>query len=62
MGAVAIMTWNKNESRILQDGEDLSRWAKEELEHLLKRYRMMTALEIAVVLAELKLREGIKND
>jgi len=41
----------------LKEREDLSLRTTEELLDLLKRYRKMTALEISVILAELKIRE-----
>lgn len=55
------MNWLRRTARILEDGEELSRWTDEELERVLKRYREMTALELTAILSELKLPEIIRR-
>lgn len=42
---------------VLRDKEDLSFRSKEELESILKDYKNISATEICVILAELKIRE-----
>ena len=62
LGPYEIMNWFKSKKNppstlILKPSLDLSTLSKEELLAFLKRYRDMTALEICVILAELRLRD-----